>query len=246
VTSREVLRIDGETVYCVPPLDVPAPGRDGADHILSHSAVELFIDRSKALVTGLSLRAGELPSVGAICRQLDGIPLAIEFAAAHVATVGIQPVAIGLNDRFALLTRGRRPALSRHRTLRAVFDWSYELLSEVEQRLLRHLAIVSGGFTTEAAAAVVNNGIAARTSVLESIATPRREVPDRAGSGHGLALVSFGDGSSLRAGEARRTKRTRRRDSAPRDVFSRSFFTVSVTIRRRHFRRRADGPESGN
>ena len=89
-----------------------------------------------------------------VCRQLDGIPLAIEFAATRAATLGLEPVASGLRDRFALLTRGRRTALPRHRTLRAALDWSYALLPEAERRLLRRLAVFQGGFTLEAAIAV--------------------------------------------------------------------------------------------
>ncbi len=169
-TSREILRIQGEYVYRVPPLEVPAAGRDEADHILSHSAVELFIGRTMALDTGFSPRASELPSIGAICRHLDGIPLAIEFAAARASIFGIDQVAAGLHDRFALLTSGRRTALPRHRTLRAALDWSYALLPEAEQRLLRHLAIFSGGFTVAAAAAVVNGGGAEQSTVMEGIA----------------------------------------------------------------------------
>jgi predicted ATPase/DNA-binding winged helix-turn-helix (wHTH) protein len=168
-TSRETLRIQGEHVYRVSPLEVPAPGRDEADHILSHSAVELFIARTKALDTDFSPRAGELPSIGAICRHLDGIPLAIEFAAAHASTFGIQPLVARLHDRFALLTGGRRTAMPQHRTLRAVLDWSYELLSEGEQHLLRHLAMFSGGFTVDSAAAVVNDGVLDQSSVMEGI-----------------------------------------------------------------------------
>ena len=145
-------------------------GRHEADHILSHSAVELFIARTKALDSGFSPRAGELPGIAAICRHLDGIPLAIEFAAAQAYTMGVQAVAARLHHRFALLTRGRRTALPRHRTLRGVLDWSYELLPEAEQRLLRHLAIFCGGFTVEAAAALVSEGIGDRSFVLEGIA----------------------------------------------------------------------------
>ena len=154
-TSREVLRIDGEAVYRVPPLDVPALGQETPDHMLGHSAVELFIARMNALDAGFSPRAEELTSVAAICRHLDGIPLAIEFAAASAATLGIASVAMGLRDRFALLTGGRRTALARHRTLRATLDWSYELLPEAEQRLFRRLAVFQGGFTLDAAAAVM-------------------------------------------------------------------------------------------
>jgi predicted ATPase/DNA-binding winged helix-turn-helix (wHTH) protein len=169
-TSRELLRITGEAVYRIPPLDVPAPGRDEADHILQHSAVKLFIARINASDSGFSQREDELQDVGAICRHLDGIPLAIEFAAAHASTFGVRPVAAGLHDRFALLTRGRRTALPRHRTLRAVLDWSYGLLSQAEQRLLRHLAIFSGGFTAEAAAATVKDGVADTSFVMNGIA----------------------------------------------------------------------------
>jgi predicted ATPase/DNA-binding winged helix-turn-helix (wHTH) protein len=168
-TSRETLRIAGEHVYRVPPLEFPAPGRDEPEHILQHSAVELFIARTNALDAGFSPGADELPSIGAICRHLDGIPLAIEFAAAQVSTVGIVQVATGLNDRFALLTRGRRTALPRHRTLRAALDWSYELLSEAERRLLRHLAVFAGGFTVAAASAVMGEGSAAPSSVIEGL-----------------------------------------------------------------------------
>ena len=146
-TSREILRIQGEQAYRIPPLEVPASGLDDADHISRFGAVELFIARTKELNSGFSPRAGELPIIGAICRRLDGIPQAIEFAAAQASTLGLQPVADGLHDRFALLTRGRRTALPRHRTLRGVLDWSYQLLPDAEQRLLRHLAVFSGGFT---------------------------------------------------------------------------------------------------
>jgi predicted ATPase len=157
VTSREVLRIDGETVYRVPALDVPALGQESPDRLLGYSAVELFIARMNALDAGFSPRAEDLTSVAAICRRLDGIPLAIEFAAASAATLGIASVAIGLRDRFALLTGGRRTALARQRTLRATLDWSHELLPEAEQRLFRRLAVFHSGFTVEAAAAVMTD-----------------------------------------------------------------------------------------
>ena len=169
-TSRETLRIQGEHVYRVPPLEVPAAGQNEAERILNSSAVELFITRTKASDSGFVPRVGDLPSIGAICRHLDGIPLAIEFAAAHASTFGLHRVAAGLHDRLALLTRGRRTALPRHRTLRGVLDWSYNLLSEAEQRLLRHLAVFTGGFTLEAAAAVVSGGVADLSSVMEDIA----------------------------------------------------------------------------
>jgi non-specific serine/threonine protein kinase len=168
-TSRETLRIHGEHVYRVPPLDVPAAGRDEAEHILNSSAVELFISRYKASDADFSPCASELSGIGAICRHLDGIPLAIEFAAARASTLGMQLILGHLHDRLVLLTSGRRTALPRHRTLRAVLDWSYGLLPDAEQRLLRHLAIFSGGFTVEAAAAVVNDGAVEQSAIVEGI-----------------------------------------------------------------------------
>jgi predicted ATPase len=154
-TSREVLRIDGESVYRVPPLEVPAPGQAAPDYIMQYSAVELFVARTKALNGGFSPHAEDLASIATICRHLDGIPLAIELAAASAAALGIEQVSAGLRDRFALLTRGRRTALPRQRTLRATLDWSHELLPETERRLLRRLAVFAGGFTVDSAAAVM-------------------------------------------------------------------------------------------
>jgi predicted ATPase/DNA-binding winged helix-turn-helix (wHTH) protein len=156
-TSREVLRIDGEYVYRVPPLDVPGQGGDGDHDILGRSAVQLLIARTKALNADFSPRGEDLQLVATISRQLDGIPLAIEFAAARIATLGLQQVAARLHDRFNLLTRGLRTALPRHQTLLATLDWSYELLSETEARALRHLAVFNGDFSLDAAAAVMGN-----------------------------------------------------------------------------------------
>jgi len=154
-TSREILRIDGESVYRVPPLDVPALGQAAPDYIMQYSAVELFVARTKALNAGFSPTAKDLASIATICRQLDGMPLAIELAAASAAALGIAQVSAGLHDRFALLTRGRRTALPRQRTLRATLDWSHELLPEPERRLLRRLAVFAGGFTVDSATAVM-------------------------------------------------------------------------------------------
>jgi predicted ATPase/DNA-binding winged helix-turn-helix (wHTH) protein len=156
-TSREVLRIDGEYVYRVSPLDVPAATQELSDQVLGHSAVELFIARTRALDADFSPHGEQLLAIASICRHLDGIPLAIEFAAARAAMLGIQQVATGLDNRFALLTGGRRTALPRHQTLRATLDWSYELLPETERSLLRRVAIFTGGFTLDAAAFVMSD-----------------------------------------------------------------------------------------
>src|SRR6202044_2123153 len=117
----EVLRIDGESVYRVPPLEVPAVGQAAPDYIMQYSAVELFVARTKALNAG--------------------------FSPARAAVLSVEGVAAGLHDRFALLTAGRRTALPRQRTLRATLDWSHELLPETERRLLRRLSVFAGGFT---------------------------------------------------------------------------------------------------
>jgi non-specific serine/threonine protein kinase len=157
-TSREVLRIDGECVYDVPRLDVPSQRRQKAAELVEHSAVQLFVARTRALRADFLAQEENLPMIAAICRRLDGIPLALEFAAARAASLGVQQVVERLDDRFGLLTSGRRTALPRHQTLRATLDWSYELLPEAEQCLLRHLAIFPAGFTLEAAAAVISDG----------------------------------------------------------------------------------------
>jgi predicted ATPase len=169
-TSREILRIEGESVYRVPPLEVPAPGQAAPDYIMQYSAVELFVARTKALNADFSPHAEDLASIATICRHLDDIPLAIEFAAARAAVLSVQWVAAGLRDRFALLTAGRRTALPRHRTLRATFDWSHELLPETERRLLRRLAVFAGGFTIDAAAAVMTDTGFDAPAVLDGIA----------------------------------------------------------------------------
>jgi predicted ATPase/DNA-binding winged helix-turn-helix (wHTH) protein len=169
-TSREVLRIDGESVYRVPPLDVPALGQAAPDYIMQYSAVELFVARTKALNAGFSPTAEDLASIATICRHLDGIPLAIEFAAARAAVLSVQGVAAGLRDRFALLTAGRRTALPRHRTLRATFDWSHELLPDAERRLLQRLGVFPAGFTIDAATAVMTDTGFDALAVLDGIA----------------------------------------------------------------------------
>jgi predicted ATPase/DNA-binding winged helix-turn-helix (wHTH) protein/Tfp pilus assembly protein PilF len=169
-TSREILRIDGESVYRVPPLEVPALGEAAPDYIMQYSAVELFVARTKALNAGFSPTAEDLASIATICRHLDGIPLAIEFAAARAAVLSVQGVAAGLHDRFALLTAGRRTALPRHRTLRATLDWSHELLPDAERWLLRRLAVFPAGFTIEAAAAVMADTGFDASAVLDGIA----------------------------------------------------------------------------
>jgi predicted ATPase/DNA-binding winged helix-turn-helix (wHTH) protein len=156
-TSREILKIEGEYVYRVPPLDVP-PQFEEPDNILSHSAAQLLIATTRALHSDFFPNGESLPAIAEICRRLDGIPLAIDLAAARVATLGLQRVAAGLDDRLGLLTGGRRTALPRHQTLRATLDWSYELLPDPERMVMRRLAVFVGDFTAQATSLIAAGG----------------------------------------------------------------------------------------
>ncbi|MGY8668389.1 winged helix-turn-helix domain-containing protein [Bradyrhizobium sp. UFLA05-109] len=184
-TSREVLRIDGEYVYRVPPLDIPGQEGGGDRDVLGCSAVQLLIAKTKALNADFSPSAENLQLIASIARQLDGIPLAIEFAAARVATLGLQQVAARLHDRFNLLTSGFRTALPRHQTLLATLDWSYELLSDTEARVLRHLAVFNGNFALEAATAVTADIDAAAADMLAGLVVKSLVAADfQAGDDH--------------------------------------------------------------
>jgi predicted ATPase/DNA-binding winged helix-turn-helix (wHTH) protein len=156
-TSREALRIDGERIYRVPALDVPPHDQQDPGKLLNNGAVQLFVARLRALDSHFAATAENLPTIAAICRRLDGIPLAIELAVARAATLGLHEVAARLDDRFGLLTGGRRTALPRHQTLRATLDWSHELLPELERSLLRRLAVFPAGFTITSAIAVAQD-----------------------------------------------------------------------------------------
>ncbi len=154
-TSREPLRVEGEHIYRVPPLDVPAEDNPDMEDVFRHSAVRLFVARAHAAEPRYAPDIRLASPTAAIVRRLDGIPLAIELAAARVAAFGVEGIAARLDDRFRILIGGHRMALPRHQTLRATLDWSYELLSDSERVVLRRLAIFSGGFVLDAASAVV-------------------------------------------------------------------------------------------
>jgi predicted ATPase/DNA-binding winged helix-turn-helix (wHTH) protein len=170
-TSRELLRVDGEYAYRVAPLDVPPQDASDPEENLRHSAVRLFVARTQSARSEFTPRADELRAIGAICRRLDGIPLAIEIAASRAATLGIDQVVSRLDNRFDLLTGGRRTALPRHQTLRAALDWSYDLLTDAEQRLLRRLAVFVAGFTLETVAAIMSGATPSEPDVEEVIAS---------------------------------------------------------------------------
>ena len=142
-TSREPLRVRGETVWRVPPLDLPPDGASGAE-LAAHEAVRLFAARAAGARPGFTLTSDNTASVARLCRTLDGIPLGIELSAARVRALSVEQIEGRLRDRFQLLNSGDRTAPLRQQTLRATVDWSYELLDEAEQMLLRRLATFSG------------------------------------------------------------------------------------------------------
>jgi len=163
-TSREPLALDGEQVWRVPSLGLPEG--DTVEGIAQSEAVRLFVDRAAAVRPGFVLSTENAPAVAEICRRLDGIPLAIELAAARVAHLAPREVAARLSDRFRLLAAGRR-GVQRQQTLQAVLDWSHELLSEPERALLRRLSVFSGGWTLEAAQAVCAGDDLEATAVVD-------------------------------------------------------------------------------
>lgn len=150
-TSREPLGITGESLCPVPSLPLPNEGVTDPAEALGFASVRLFGDRAAAVRPGFSVDAETVADVVEICRALDGIPLAIELAAARLRSLTPGQVAARLGDRFRLLTGGSRTALPRHRTLRAVVDWSWDLLDDVERTVLRRLSVFAGGATPDAA-----------------------------------------------------------------------------------------------
>lgn len=152
-TSRERLAVDGEHVLPIDPLPLPVPGADLLAGPLP-AAVQLFADRAAAACHGFALGPSNAAAVSAICTRLDGLPLAVELAAARLRTVGIDELADRLDERFDLLTGGPRTATPRLRTLRGMVDWSYGLLSDGERRVFDHLSVFAGSFTAQAATAV--------------------------------------------------------------------------------------------
>ena len=154
-TSREALNIEGETIQTVPPLAVAEFGRPEihpeADRFAELEAVQLFAERAAAARPGFAVTAENAPLLARICWRLDGIPLAIELAAARVKVLSLEQILARLDDRFRLLSGGSRAALPRQQTLGALIDWSYDLLSEPERRLLRRLTVFVAGRTLDMA-----------------------------------------------------------------------------------------------
>lgn len=157
-TSREPLRIPGERIWELSSLSLPyAAGTEDSEQILEAEAVQLFLQRGSDVVRHYDPSAAELSTIAQICLRLDGIPLAIELAAARLGLLSPAEIAARLDSRFLLLTGGQRTALPRHRTLLAAIEWSYDLLDEAEQTLFRRLSIFSGSFTLEAVEAICSD-----------------------------------------------------------------------------------------
>ena len=155
-TSREPLRVQGEHIHRLLPLPVPAVSAAvGVTEALRCPAVQLFVDRASASLDNFGLTDTEVPIALDICRKLDGIPLAIELAASNLSTLGLVGLGYCLRDPLGILTRGCRTAPARHQSMRATLDWSYGVLDEIGQRVLRRLSIFAGDFTLRAAAAVL-------------------------------------------------------------------------------------------
>lgn len=154
-TSREPLRIAGERMWRVPPLALPdAEVVRALERLVASPAVELFVERAESARADFELTARNAPAVAELCARLDGLPLAIELAAARVGMLPPEAILDRIDERFGLLTTGRRTAQSRQRTLRAAIDWSHDLLDPAERAVFRQLAVFRGGWTLEAAEAV--------------------------------------------------------------------------------------------
>ena len=154
-TSREALGVLGETIFAVPPLSLPDPRHLPAVESLSHyEAARLFVDRAEAVKPGFALTEGNAMAVAQVCHRLDGIPLALELAAARARALSVGQISSRLDESFRLLTGGGRSALAHQRTLRTAMDWSHDLLSEDERIASRRLSVFAGGWTLEAAETV--------------------------------------------------------------------------------------------
>lgn len=171
-TSREMLNVAGEQTWLVPSLSLPASQKNPfTDLLLEYEGIRLFVERAQMVNSGFALTEQNAFFVTQICTRLDGIPLAIELAAARTKLLAPEQIADRLNDRFQLLTNGSRTAPARHQTLQAVIDWSYDLLNEKEQKLFRSLAVFSGSWDVETAEMICSaKGYLRRREILNLLA----------------------------------------------------------------------------
>jgi predicted ATPase/class 3 adenylate cyclase/DNA-binding CsgD family transcriptional regulator len=170
VTSRETLGVSGERVFRVSPLAVPPADLAAPDRLAAFEAVQLFTEHAAMHRRGFALDAGNAAAVAAVCVRLDGIPLALELAAARLGSLSVPEVSARLDQRFRLLTGGSRTALPRHQTLRALIDWSYDLLNPEERMMADRLSVFAGGWTLAAAEAVTAPGGTGGWQVLDHLA----------------------------------------------------------------------------
>src|SRR5258705_11578688 len=176
VPSRERLAMAGELTYRVPSLTVPGPRDNVApDALLAYEGVRLFVDRARLLRPDFSVTAENAAPLASICRRLDGIPLSIELAAPRLRSMSVEELSQRLDQRFALLTDGSRSALPRHRTLRSTIDWSYDLLTNVEQAMLRRVAVFARGGAIAAAEDVSTGGGTGKNENIGLVALPARK-----------------------------------------------------------------------
>jgi len=170
VASRERLGITGELTYRVPSLTVPGTNETLTPETVSrYESARLFVDRAKLARSDFGLTAENASSIASICARLDGMPLAIELAAARLRSMSVDELSERLDQRFALLTDGSRAALPRHRTLRSMLDWSYDLLTDVEQAMLRRVSVFAGGWTLASAEQVCGGDKIDASDVIEQL-----------------------------------------------------------------------------
>jgi predicted ATPase/DNA-binding CsgD family transcriptional regulator len=187
-TSREVLGIAGEVGWRVPSLAAPPPDVSSPERLPAYAAVHLFLDRAQAARPDFALTPRNAAAVAEICRRLDGIPLALELAAARVTGLTPEQIAARLDDRFRLLTTGSRTALLRQQTLRATVEWSYALLDERERALFGRLAVFAGGFALEAVEAVgAGDGVEPAAAIDLLLRLVDKSLVVAADDGHGAA-----------------------------------------------------------
>ena len=212
-TSREPLGVRGETTWRVPSLSLPSAGI--LEALADSDAVRLFVERAGQVRPNFALTDESAPHVVAICRHLDGIPLAIELAAARVRVLPPERIAAGLSDRFHLLTGGARGALPRLQTLRASVDWSHDLLDERERKLLRRLGVFQGGFTLDACESVCADDELDRSAILDLLTSLIDKslvlVEERGSSSRCAVLETVRQYALERLAEAAETDRMRAR-----------------------------------
>ena len=206
-TSREPLGIEGERVYPVPPMSLPPRDAISAADLAGSDSVTLFVERARSHEPGFVLDDAAAPLVATICRRLDGIPLALELAAARLSSMSLWHLSERLDQRFRLLTGGSRNALPRQQTLQATVDWSFDLLSVAERETMRRLSVFAGGFELEAAEAICAAGVIDAIDVMDllgslvdkSLVVAERTTLEGAESG---AVPAAGDGPAVRGAGA--------------------------------------------